>query len=91
MVLYEIMEVLGKPSKDWWLRWGNAAAGMKITQGTLVYKDGPENLDKMMDELDETIDKEPLRDMLKQMLTLKPEERLSIKEVQKHVWLRSLI
>lgn len=31
MVLLEIMEVLGKPSEDWWLRWEKAATGMAIT------------------------------------------------------------
>jgi serine/threonine protein kinase len=46
----------------------------------------------MVDDLDdETTNKEPLKDMLERMLTLEPEERLSIKEVQEHAWFRSLI
>jgi serine/threonine protein kinase len=32
MVIFEIMEVLGKPPEDWWLRWEKAAAGMAITR-----------------------------------------------------------
>jgi serine/threonine-protein kinase SRPK3 len=93
MVLFEVMEVLGKPSEDWWLRWEKAAAGMAITRRDAAdCNNGLEKLDEMVDDLDdETTNKEPLKDMLERMLTLEPEERLSIKEVQEHAWFRSLI
>lgn len=92
MILLEMMEVLGKPSEDWWLHWGKAAAGMAITrQDAADCNDGPKRLDEMIGDLDdENLDKESLRDILIQMLTLEPGKRLSIEEVQEHVWFRSL-
>jgi serine/threonine protein kinase len=93
MVLFEVMEVLDKPSEDWWLRWEKAAAGMAITRRDAAdCNNGLEKRDEMVDDLDdETTNKEPLKDVLERMLTLEPEERLSIKEVQEHAWFRSLI
>jgi serine/threonine protein kinase len=93
MVLFKVMKVLGKPSEDWWLRWEKATAGMAITRRDAAdCNNGLEKLDEMVDDLDdETTNKEPLKDMLERMLTLEPEERLSIKEVQEHAWFRSLI
>jgi serine/threonine protein kinase len=92
MVLLEIMEVLGKPSEDWWLRWEKQAASPGITRRDAANcNDGPERLDEMIDDLDyETIDKEALKDVLKRMLIWQPEERVSVKELQEHVWFRSL-
>ncbi|KAH8648317.1 kinase-like domain-containing protein [Tricladium varicosporioides] len=92
MVLFEIMEVLGKPSEDWWLRWEKVAADLAITRRDAAdCNNGPEKLDEMIDDLDDlTTDKELLKDMLKRMLTLEPEERLTIKEVQEHPWFCSL-
>jgi serine/threonine protein kinase len=92
MVILEIMEVLGKPPEDWWLRWEKQAASMGISRRDAAdCNDGPERLDEMIDDLDdETIDKEVLKDVLRRMLALEPEERLSIKELQEHVWFCSL-
>jgi len=92
MVLLEIMEVLGNPSEDWWLRWEKAARDLAVTRpdGADCNK-GPEKLDEMIDGLDdETIDKDLLNNMLKRMLTWEPEDRLSIEGVQEHAWFRSL-
>jgi serine/threonine protein kinase len=93
MVLFEVMEVLGKPSEIWWLRWEEAAAGMAITRRDAAdCNDGLEKIDERVDDLDdETTNKERVKDMLERMLTLESEKRLSIQEVQEHAWFRSLI
>lgn len=92
MFLLEIIEVLGKPSEDWWSCWENGAAGLSITRREVVdSNDGAENLERVIDDLDnEDFDKELLKYLLKCMVTLEPEERLSINEVHEHAWFRSL-
>lgn len=92
MVLLENMEVMGKPSEEWQARWKESAASLDIHRRDIeCCNEGPQRFDEMIDELDDqTTDKELLRDLLKRMLSWEPEERLSIKEVQEHVWLKSL-
>lgn len=86
MVLFDITEVLGKPSEAWWLRWEEPAAEISDTRRHAAgCNDGPARFDDMINELDyESTEKESQKDMLRRMLALEPGERLYIQKVQDH-------